>query len=88
MAKILMKLKENATREQLFTQFYGIIRKGEWTEVDDIDGEINNFILYRNDILIKEKTDIITDDAKLLNEEVFKEEILKPKKRKKKQDEE
>ena len=81
MANILIKLKKDSAREKLFSQFYGIIGKDDWVEVDDMDGDIHNFILNRNDLLLKEKDSKITDDANVLTEEVFKEEILKPKKK-------
>jgi len=84
MAKILIKLKKSSAREKLSSQFYGIIGKKEWVEVDDMDGDIHGFILNRNDVLLKEVNDKIIDDANVLTEEVFKEEILKPKKVKKK----
>jgi len=82
MAKILIKLKQNSARETLSSQFYGIIGKKEWVEVDDMDGDIHGFILNRNDLLMKELDSKITDDADVLTEEVFKEGILKTKKKK------
>jgi len=52
--KLLMKLKQKSKRDYLTTLSGFVVTKDEFNIVDDNDRQIQNFILYRNDIEFKE----------------------------------
>lgn len=57
MSKILIKLKKESVRESLTTISGYYITKDKFVEVEDTDKDIESFILYRNDVVIKDSKD-------------------------------